>query len=126
MSYRSRFSSLFTYPPLTLGALAAIIEKVHPDWVIDAVDEISGRVRFDDSYDLVMLTATTPTVTRAYEIADKFREMGSYVCIGGYHVTYCREEVLQHADTIFICRRCLDRKKCFIPCIAPAKREYGN
>ena len=53
MSYRSRFSSLFTYPPLTLGALAAIIEKVHPDWVIDAVDEISGRVRFDDSYDLV-------------------------------------------------------------------------
>ena len=42
MSYRSRFSSLFTYPPLTLGALAEKKKKVHPDWVIDAVDEISS------------------------------------------------------------------------------------
>ena len=102
MSYRSRFSSFFTYPPLTLGTLAAIIEKVHPDWEIETVDEISQKVRFDSSYGLVMITATTPTVVRAYEIADKFRKMGVYVCIGGYHVTYCREEVLQHADTIFI------------------------
>ncbi|WP_199712405.1 B12-binding domain-containing radical SAM protein [Butyrivibrio sp. CB08] len=102
MSYRSRYSSLFTYPPLTLGTIAAIIEKQQPTWEIEALDEISRRVDFSKEYDLVMITITTPTACRGYDIADTFRKKGTYVCLGGYHTTYNPDEAKAHADTVFV------------------------
>ncbi len=101
MSYRSKFSNLFTYPPLTLGTIAAIIERERPDWQIEAVDEISGKIKFDAGYDLEMVTSTTSTAYRAFEIGDKFKEKGAYVCLGGYHTSYNPDETLEHADTVF-------------------------
>jgi hypothetical protein len=37
----------------------------------------------EDSYDIVGITAMTHQANRAYEIASKFRERGTYVVMGG-------------------------------------------
>ena len=39
---------------------------------------------------------------RAYQIADHYRIRGSYVVLGGLHVTSLPDEAMAHADTIFI------------------------
>lgn len=101
-SYRSRFSTLFTYAPLTLGTIAAIIEKARPDWQIDTIDEMSVKIDYSKKYDIVMITASTPVVPHAYAIADEFRKKGAVVCMGGYHVKYQAEEALEHVDSVII------------------------
>ncbi|MCR4738879.1 MAG: B12-binding domain-containing radical SAM protein [Lachnospiraceae bacterium] len=101
-SYRSRLSTLLSYAPITIGSLAAIIEKARPSYRIDTVDEMSQKVDFEKSYDIVMITSITSTVNHGYEIAQRFREKGAYVCMGGYHVKYNPDEALLHADTVFI------------------------
>ncbi|MCR5357064.1 MAG: radical SAM protein [Lachnospiraceae bacterium] len=100
-SYRSRLSSWLSYAPTTLGSLCAIVKGVRPKWQVDTLDEMSDKIIFDaGSYDIVMISATTPAVKRGYEIADEFRKRGSYICMGGYHVSYNHEEALAHADTV--------------------------
>jgi len=44
----------------------------------------------------------TSQVERAYQIADRFRELGVKVVIGGMHATALPHEVQQHADAVFI------------------------
>ncbi len=39
---------------------------------------------------------------RAYQIADHYRQQGSYILLGGLHVTSLPEEASLHADTIFL------------------------
>ncbi|MCX6564461.1 MAG: radical SAM protein [Candidatus Aminicenantes bacterium] len=50
--------------------------------------------------DLVGISTITSTAPRAYAIADKAREMGRPVIMGGPHVTYLAEEALEHADYV--------------------------
>ena len=50
--------------------------------------------------DLVGISTITPTAPRAYAIADRIREMGIPVIMGGPHVTYLAEEALGHADFV--------------------------
>lgn len=101
-SYRGRLSTWLAYSPLTLGSLAAIIEDEKPSWEIEAVDEISGEVDLGKYYDIVMISCTTPGVKRGYEIAAGFREKGSFIVMGGYHVTINPDEALEHADAVII------------------------
>ena len=96
-------STMLTYAPLTLGALGAIIKNARPDWNVEAIDEVSGTVRYDrKKYDMVFISLITSAAKRGYDIADKFRAIGSFVCMGGYHVRYNREEALEHADSVII------------------------
>jgi radical SAM superfamily enzyme YgiQ (UPF0313 family) len=44
----------------------------------------------------------TPQATRAYQIADDFRNKGIKVVLGGFHVSHLPEEALEHADAIVI------------------------
>jgi radical SAM superfamily enzyme YgiQ (UPF0313 family) len=50
--------------------------------------------------DVVGISTITPTAPRAYAIADRIREMGIPVIMGGPHVTYLAEEALGHADFV--------------------------
>ncbi len=102
-SYRSRLSSWLSYAPITLGSLAAIIKGARPDWEIDTLDEMSDKVMYDrKSYDIVLISSTTPAVKRGYEIAGEFKKRGAYTCMGGYHVRYNHEEALEYVDTVII------------------------
>lgn len=39
---------------------------------------------------------------RLYGLADRYRDQGAYVVLGGPHVASFPEEALRHADTIFL------------------------
>ncbi len=50
--------------------------------------------------DLVGISSITSTVPKAYAIADKIKEKGIPVIIGGPHVTFLPEEALEHCDYV--------------------------
>jgi len=84
---------------LTLPMVAALT----PTGVdISIVDENVEPLNFEGDYDLVGITALTPTATRAYEIADEFRSRGVRVVLGGVHPSLMVEEALSHADSVVV------------------------
>ncbi len=99
--YRSAFSKSLSYMPLTMPYLAALTpEEYHAEF--RAVDEGVQKVNYEkmDAYDIVAITAVTSSVKRGYELAELFRRKGSYIVMGGHHVTLLPDEAAQHADTV--------------------------
>lgn len=87
------------FPPLGLATLAAYCS---PDDQIDLQDEHVEKLNTDDHPDLVIIQVYITNAFRAYALADHYRKRGSYVCLGGLHVSSLPEEAMLHADTIFI------------------------
>ncbi|MCP4721031.1 MAG: B12-binding domain-containing radical SAM protein [Desulfobacteraceae bacterium] len=85
--------------PLALPTLAAITP---PDFDVRIIDENIEDIDFNEPVDIVGITFLTCFSRQGYDLADKFREAGVHVALGGVHVTMCTEEALQHADTVFI------------------------
>ena len=50
--------------------------------------------------DIVGISTITATAPRAYAIADRARDLGKAVLMGGPHVTFLAEEALGHADFV--------------------------
>src|SRR6195256_3328700 len=87
------------FPPLGLATLAAYLD---PDLEISFQDEHVEKLNLDDYPDLVIIQVYITNAYRAYQIADHYRARGSYVLLGGLHVTSLPDEATPHADTIFI------------------------
>jgi len=87
------------FPPLGLATLAAYLD---PDVDISLQDEHVEKLDLDNEPDLVIIQVYITNAYRAYEIADHYRARGSYVVLGGLHVTSLPEEAAPHADTIFL------------------------
>lgn len=87
------------FPPLALATLAAYLS---PEDEIDLQDEHVEAVHLDDEPDLVVIQVYVTSAYRSYAIADHYRRKGSYVCLGGLHVTSLPREAAQHADSIFL------------------------
>jgi radical SAM superfamily enzyme YgiQ (UPF0313 family) len=87
------------FPPLGLATLAAYCS---PDDEIELQDEHVENLNTDDAQDLVIIQVYITNAFRAYALADHYRKKGSYVCLGGLHVTSLPQEAAQHADSIFI------------------------
>lgn len=87
------------FPPLGLATLAAYLP---PDARIAIQDEHVERLELDDRPDLVVIQVYITSAYRAYEIADHYRRRGSYVCLGGLHITALPREAREHADSIFL------------------------
>ena len=87
------------FPPLGLATLAAYLD---PNLEISLQDEHVETLNLDDHPDLVIVQVYITNAYRAYEIADHYRKCGSYVVLGGLHVTSLPDEAMAHADTIFI------------------------
>ncbi len=84
-------------PPLSLAAVAAVTpEHVH----MSITDENMEDIDYEKDVDLVGITASTPQALRAYGIADKFRERGIEVALGGLHPSAMPEEASQYADIV--------------------------
>lgn len=92
-------------PNLGLLQIAALAGDEHEVRYIDE-DYIDVKdaepIIFSDDYDLVAISACNNQAFRGYEIADRFREKGVKVIIGGYHPTALPEEAKEHADAVFI------------------------
>jgi len=87
------------FPPLSLMTVAALTPD---DIEVEIVDEAVQPIVFDTEADLIGITATTAAANRAYEIADRFRELGKPVVIGGIHATALPDEAAAHADAVVI------------------------
>lgn len=87
----------FRLPTLGLLKVAALTPS---DWQVSISDEKVEALDLAQDADLVGITAMTPAVNRAYEIADIFRGRGIKVVMGGMHVSKMPDEALQHCDGI--------------------------
>ncbi len=86
------------YPPLALG----IIAKLTPDnWEVELIDENFDDFEFRKA-DLVGFTALTSSVTRAYELAQLYREKGIKTIIGGIHASMMPDEAKEYVDTVVV------------------------
>jgi radical SAM superfamily enzyme YgiQ (UPF0313 family) len=83
-------------PPLAMGILAARSSGHDVVFFDDKVEPVPEAL----DVDLVALSVETFTAHRAYELADRFRDQGSLVVMGGYHPTFLPEEALEHADAV--------------------------
>ncbi len=83
--------------PLALAILAGLT----PDDVeVIACDDRFEEIPYEADVSLVALSVGTFQARRAYEIADEYRRRGVKVVMGGFHITFCPEEALEHADAI--------------------------
>lgn len=82
---------------LTLPYLAALTPK---DWRVTLIDEQLTDIDFRAPVDLVAITAWTINSLRAFEIADRFRERGVGVIIGGPHTYFYADETAEHCDAV--------------------------
>ena len=87
------------FPPLGLATLASYLDNSDE---IDLQDEHVEKLNFDGIPDLVVIQVYITNANRAYSIADFYRKKGSYVVLGGLHVTSLPEEAEKYADSIFI------------------------
>ena len=87
------------FPPLGLATLAAYLS---PEDQAVIVDEHVQPLTLDDEPDLVIVQVYITNAYRAYRIADHYRSLGVFVCLGGLHVTALPEEAAPHADAIFL------------------------
>ena len=87
------------FPPLGLATLAAYLS---PDDHAVIVDEHVQPLTLDDAPDLVIIQVYITNAYRAYKIADHYRSIGAFVCLGGLHVTSLPAEAAPHADAIFL------------------------
>ncbi len=85
--------------PLMLGVLAGLTPQ---DVEVALYDDRMESIPYDESTDLVAITVETYTARRAYEIAAEYRQRGVKVIMGGMHVSLLPDEVMLHADSIFI------------------------
>ncbi len=87
------------FPPLGLATLAAYFDA---GTEISITDEHVERLDLSDRPDLVVIQVYITSAYRAYRIADHYRSKGTYVALGGIHVTSQPQEAMGHADTIFL------------------------
>ncbi len=86
-------------PNLGIITLAALTPN---RFEVSVVDENVEELNFDEEVALVGITVMTATSSRSYKIADRYREKGITVVLGGFHPTALPEEAIQHADSVVI------------------------
>lgn len=90
--------------PLALEYIAAfLIQNGIKVKIIDEIQE-KNTLKAIQEYkpDLVGITAMTPVINRAYEIADKCRKNGIKTVLGGVHATIFPEDALKHSDIVVV------------------------
>ncbi|HYC84372.1 MAG TPA: radical SAM protein, partial [Chryseosolibacter sp.] len=87
------------FPPLGLATLAGYLDAGDE---IDLQDQHVEKINLEDEPDLVVIQVYITNAYRAYAMADHYRKKGSYVVLGGLHVTSLPDEAAPHADTVFL------------------------
>ena len=85
--------------PLSMAVLAGLTP---PDWDISFFDDRLEEINYEIETDLVAISIESFTARRGYQIAAEFRKRGVSVVMGGYHATFCPDEVLEYADAVCV------------------------
>ena len=95
------FLGNFTTPP-SLG-IPILAGMTPDDWEIELIDDNNGEpLDCDEETDLVAINCFTPQATRAFEIADVYRNAGMQVVMGGFFPSAMPGEALEHANAVNI------------------------
>jgi radical SAM superfamily enzyme YgiQ (UPF0313 family) len=84
---------------LTLTALAALTP---PEIEVKITDENVEPIDFEEDVDLVGVTGMVMHAPRAYQIAQRFRQRGIPVVMGGPHASSLPLEAKEHVDAVVI------------------------
>lgn len=89
--------------PPVLEYLAGLTRKLRPDVEIQLVDANKEELILEEvDADLVGFTVLTPQAPWVYRTADRLRDLGRQVLLGGIHVSALPEEARSHADAIVL------------------------
>ncbi len=94
-TYRKEWSGCTS----ALALVAALTPVKHK---IDIYDENIESINFSHKYDLVGISCMTQQATRAYQIANEFRNMGIKAVLGGIHPSTMPEEAIKYADSVVV------------------------
>ncbi len=84
-----------------MGLALPYVAALTPSFAdVELVDDRLDEINYDRGYDLVGLSTTIATASRAYQIAAEFKKRGVAVVMGGFHPTLLPEECLQHCDAV--------------------------
>ena len=84
---------------LALPLLAALTP---PDFEVELCYETIEDVPFDTDAELIGISSMGHAVMRTIDIANKFRELGKTVILGGYMVSLMPEEAQKYCDSVMI------------------------
>src|SRR5947209_19076201 len=98
---RERYEVLRSLPSLGLLYLAACTPPGHDLHYFEAEGDGSEPAEVY-TCDLVAISTFSAQVFEAYRVADRLRQAGVRVAMGGLHVTALPDEALAHADYIFL------------------------
>jgi len=83
--------------PLTI----AVLNKLTPSkYQREFYDDRIEAINYDTDADIIAITVETFTAKRAYFVADRFRQRGKFIIMGGYHATLLPDEVKEHCDIL--------------------------
>ena len=90
------------FPLPRLGTIILGTMMKQRGWEVEVFVEELREIDFAviKSAHLVGISTITSTAPRAYALADKVREKGVPVIMGGPHVTFMADEALEHADFV--------------------------
>lgn len=84
---------------LAMPLLAAMMPD---DWETEIILEIIEDIPFDTDAELIGISTMGHGVIRSIDIAQKFRQMGKTVILGGYMASIMAEEALKHCDSLVV------------------------
>jgi len=85
--------------PLSIAVLSGLTPS---HWDRTFFDDRLEEIDYDKPTNLVAISIETFTVRRSYQIAKEYKKRGIPVVMGGYHATFCPEEVLEYADAVCV------------------------
>ena len=85
--------------PLSLPILAALTPEEHEIKMMEAAPD---EIDYGEDFDLVAISSTTRFAPLAYEIADRFRELGVKVVLGVYMAYFAERSRKKKVKTILL------------------------
>jgi radical SAM superfamily enzyme YgiQ (UPF0313 family) len=84
-----------------MGLALPYVAALTPSWVdVELLDDRISEINYQGGYDMVALSVSIASSSRAYDIAGEFRKRGVPVVMGGFHPTLLPEECLNHCDAV--------------------------
>jgi radical SAM superfamily enzyme YgiQ (UPF0313 family) len=96
-----RNKTIASLPSLGLLTLAGMTpDTIDLDYV--EIEDTAGLDELPGDYDAVAISSFSAQIKEAYLLADRYREAGVIVILGGLHVTALPDEALEHTDCVVI------------------------
>jgi radical SAM superfamily enzyme YgiQ (UPF0313 family) len=96
-----RSETIASLPSLGLLTLAALTPPEHEVEYLEVPDPRSLE-ELPNGFDLVAISSYSAQIFEAYDLADRYREAGVLVVMGGPHVTALPDEAGQHCDAVVV------------------------